>query len=675
MLIFLFFYLTLLLWLIHPIFGWISLLIVLFYFIKHKKQIKKSIFVFCLFLGLTFLASYTNKTKIDGKYQGMVIKSNDNFFLFSSELTNYYVYFEDNPFEVGDILSIDGYRLNLSYVNLESEFDFEAYLENLNVHFELKIKEINVINKTFIRVNKIKKIILNNYQEQEEEYIKAILFSIYSEEVMSTGIIVVLVNSGLIFYSILTILKRILNHFFNERITSIIIYVITFPFIILSSFKIGIIKAYLLSLNNDFKLNWKREKIYHYLLLITLFHNPLYFKNAGFYYIFLIPFFLPYLSEALNCFSFKTKSLMRSILFQIIYLPFFLYFQKGTTFLGFIFILILKYIFGGMLLLTYLLLLFPHLSFIINLFAKLYFFIINIVSKINITFHYDYINEFFILLLFVVIALILICFEKNNKKHGGIILLSLYTCLFFSSSEVLVNFNSYISFINVGQGDCALIHDKNTNVLIDVGGNLKKDIAVKVLIPYFQKKGIKRIDYIFLSHDDYDHSGALDSLISNFKVEGYYKGSDFKKYRINNLTFYNLNTFGDGSLENDDSSVIKLKFYTKTYLFCGDISKDIEIKIINNYDVNADILKLSHHGSSTSSSYEFLKAVSPKEAVISVGKNNYYHHPSKEVLSRLKKLDIKIRRTDQEGSITYKENKFSFLGFIYISLKSNKNRL
>ncbi len=675
MLIFLFFYLSLLLWLIHPFFGWVSLFITLIYFFKTKKQYKRCFFVLLLFWGITFLANNKNVYKTDDSYQGLVINAKKNYFLFSSDFITYYVYQKDNDFEVGDILKIKGYHQKLSFPNLESEFNFETYLENQNVRYELKIKEIKTLNKTFIRPKEIKKNILKNYQEGEAKYIESIVFSTYSNEIIKTGIFVILTNSGLIFYSVLSILKRILNRFFNDKITLIIIYLFTFPFLILTSFKIGIIKAYLISINRDFKLKFKREKIYNSLLIISLLHNPFYMKNASFYYTFLIPFLLPFLKEALDCFSYKTKPLMKSIFFQIVYLPFTIYFQNEASFLGFIFIFLLKNVFAIMLLITYILLLFPNLSFVINLLSQVYYFIVNIVSKVNIIFHFGYINDIFIFLMIFLIALLLIFFEKNNKKHGGLILFSLYTCILINSSEFLVGFKSYISFINVGQGDCALIHDKDTNVLIDVGGNLKKDIAIEVLIPYFQKLGIRRIDYIFLSHDDYDHSGSLESLISNFKVISYFKGSKFSKRRIKNLTFYNLNNFGDGSLENDDSSVIKLRFYTKTYLFCGDISKNIETKILNNYDVDSDIIKISHHGSSTASSIKFLKAVSPIEAVISVGEDNLYHHPSQLVLSRLEQLKIKVRRTDKEGSITYHENNFSFFGMIYISLKSKKNRL
>ena len=138
-----------------------------------------------------------------------------------------------------------------------------------------------------------------------------------------------------------------------------------------------------------------------------------------------------------------------------------------------------------------------------------------------------------------------------------------------------------------------------------------------------------------------------------FLVKNYFLGSSFSSIEVGDLKFTNLNHYGDNSLSNDDSSVIKVDFYGTSYLFTGDISIDIENKLIKYEDISSDILKIAHHGSKTSSSYNFLKKVNPKIAVISVGKNNYYNHPSDIVLKRLNSLNIKTYRTDIDGTITF----------------------
>ena len=122
------------------------------------------------------------------------------------------------------------------------------------------------------------------------------------------------------------------------------------------------------------------------------------------------------------------------------------------------------------------------------------------------------------------------------------------------------------------------------------------------------------------------------------------------------MNIKNLNDYYDvWTDENDRSLVLYLNLNEEYFLFMGDASKTIEKKIIDEYkSLTVDYLKVSHHGSSSASSLDFLKFINPKEAIISAGKNNFYGHPNKEVLDNLNKCNIKIRRTDLEGTITYK---------------------
>ena len=211
-----------------------------------------------------------------------------------------------------------------------------------------------------------------------------------------------------------------------------------------------------------------------------------------------------------------------------------------------------------------------------------------------------------------------------------------------------------VTFINVGQGDSILIRDHGKVVLLDTGGNLHFDMAKEVLIPYLYRKRIYHIDCLIASHGDFDHIGAKDSLMSNFKVYNYVDKKEDFPITIGNITLTNYNVYG-GKEENETSLVLGLSFMDKRWLFTGDATISIEKKIIlDNPSLKADILKAGHHGSDTSSCEEFLKAVSPETVIISVGKKNSYGHPSKAVISRMEKLGIKIRRTDLEGTITYK---------------------
>jgi len=241
--------------------------------------------------------------------------------------------------------------------------------------------------------------------------------------------------------------------------------------------------------------------------------------------------------------------------------------------------------------------------------------------------------------------------------------------------------------IDVGQGDSILIElPYNKNILIDTGGIVsyysedKHNIGKNILIPYFKTRGIKQIDYLILSHGDYDHMGEAEYLVNNFEIkkvilnndkfnyleENFIKSLDkknipyyqnIKELNIDNnkLYFFNNKDYGN---ENDNSNVIYTKINNYKFLFMGDAGVEVEKDIINKYDLNGiDVLKVGHHGSKTSSSKEFIDATTPKYSIISVGKNNKFGHPNNNVLDNLE--DSKIYRTDQDGSIMFeiKSNK------------------
>jgi competence protein ComEC len=180
-------------------------------------------------------------------------------------------------------------------------------------------------------------------------------------------------------------------------------------------------------------------------------------------------------------------------------------------------------------------------------------------------------------------------------------------------------------------------------------------MAEEVLIPYLRKKRIYHLDYLIASHGDYDHIGAKDSLLKNFSVGKFIDSTESFPLTFGNVTLTNYNHY-KASDENEKSLVLGMDFMDKKWLFMGDAPMEIEEEIIKDYPtLDCDILKAGHHGSKTSSSLDFLKTVTPDTAIISVGYKNHYGHPDKEVIARLESLNIEIRRTDVEGTITYQK--------------------
>lgn len=232
--------------------------------------------------------------------------------------------------------------------------------------------------------------------------------------------------------------------------------------------------------------------------------------------------------------------------------------------------------------------------------------------------------------------------------------------------------NLKIYFVDVGQADCILINDNNEYSLIDAGNNEDGEKIVK----YFKDLGITKFKYVFGTHAHEDHIGGMDNIIENFQIEHFYMPDTITTTRTfeevldaleekniafetpeedENLTFSDtvfkvLHVGKDKRDLNDTSIVLKLTYKNTSYLFMGDATSSVEKDILDK-DIKSDVLKVGHHGSQYSSTISFLKKVSPKYAIIEVGKNNSYNHPKEVTLKKLEDLGTKIYRTDEDGTI------------------------
>lgn len=240
--------------------------------------------------------------------------------------------------------------------------------------------------------------------------------------------------------------------------------------------------------------------------------------------------------------------------------------------------------------------------------------------------------------------------------------------------------NNYLSIhtIDVGQGDSILIQTPSSkNILID-GGD---DNSHHIISSYLKKHNVKNIDYIIATHFDSDHIGGLDNIIDKFNVSNIYAPnyeSDTVSYQnlINSCLNKNLNlqclSSGDfiniedninlavlapsyiQEENNLNSIVFRLDYKNKSFLFTGDAEANNELNIINSYELNdIDFLKVGHHGSSSSTTSEFVEEVSPDVAVISCGYKNQYGHPHKSTLDTLEKNNVLTYRTDILGNIVF----------------------
>lgn len=245
------------------------------------------------------------------------------------------------------------------------------------------------------------------------------------------------------------------------------------------------------------------------------------------------------------------------------------------------------------------------------------------------------------------------------------------------TQQPIISGSLKVHFLDVGQADSMLIETPGgKSMLIDAGNNADSDMVVS----YIKNKKINKIDVLVGTHPHEDHIGGMDVVIKSFDIGKIYMpkaSSTTKTFEdvLNALKAKGLKVttaaagvsidldkgtgceilapIGSGYGDiNNYSVVIKLTFGDTTFLFAGDAEELSEKEMLNKgYDLKADVLKIGHHGSSSSTSAAFLKAVAPEYAVICVGKENSYGHPTKETLDKLVQAKIQVLRTDINGTI------------------------
>ena len=643
----------------------ISICVVFFLFIvfkKFKNFIAVTFVLFSFLVGISISASLKYKA-VEVQQDGIFIveKVSTNYYLVSNYVDHFYVYEKNNEVDEGDFLKLEGNLSRINFVTLESEFDFKNYLKTKGVEYQLYVKSKEVIFQNPINPKNIKQNFIDKYSEENQALLKSLLFSQtdYDSDIIkssnSLNLISLISVSGIFINTFINLLIFLFGLKFNESKSRIFSFLILIPYFIINIFELSVLRIFLLNLGKTINISFFNKK-YNYLDIVCvvgifiLLLNPYNAMSLSF----ILGFGMSLTYILLLNFSNKkitTTACRRGLLLSLFLIPIQLNFNKSFNLLTFLYQIVLiplmNCIFIFSIVSLYLgynplldILLFP----IVQIFKGL--------VNLKFVLYHDSLPLELLIIYYLLFYAFIYVLEKEiylfNKKITGVFCLTVVIGLLPYKNI----YEKSVNFINVGQGDSILIRDRNTNVLIDTGGLKYKDLATSSLINYFKKKEVYKLDVVIITHDDFDHNGALNSLITYFPVKQVLTSYDEFPYKIGNLLFENFNIY-NFSDSNDRSLVLMLNFYGNKFLFMGDASKDVEEAIMKDFNVDADYIKLGHHGSKTSTGEDFIRAVSPKEAIISCGLNNYYGHPNKEVLDILEKEDIKIRRTDLEGTISY----------------------
>lgn len=658
--------------------------------ILQSRYIFKILTILILIITIIYTKYYpfksvfnTNDTEFIGIVEDYIIKDNQiKISLKSKEriiVTYKYTSKVFNNLSYGDKIKVTGVLKEPSTNNIFNNFNYKKYLYNKKIYYIIEASKIDKIQNNNNHIYTIKNLLYTRINSlKSSNYIKALLFgdNKLDKEIKTSyqknGISHLFSVSGFHINFITSIIYFYLDRVtYNKKIKYITVDIFLVLYLLLcntTSLLRCTVMNILLSINHLLKLNIKKIDIVLLTLILCIIINPFIIYDIGFIYSYTISFFLILYKNKYKTNNKLLKIIYISLISFLVSLPINIYTSYEINFLSIILNIIIVPIVSLILLpLSLLTLIFPILDNILYLITSILEKISLYTSNINI---FKQILSKPSIILIIIYYLVIILILSKNKHYYLILIL-----LIFHKTIPLYNSNLEVVMFDVGEADSMLIStpSKKVNILIDTG----RGIDINNIIIYLKSIGISKLNYLIITHGDEDHIGGALYLIDNFKVDNVIlnKG-DYTELEVELIThlknknikytnninkipllgsyMYLLNT-KKFSNENDNSIVTYFEYQKYKFLFMGDSSSKTEEYLINNYNLtNISFLKVGHHGSNTSSSPLFINKITPKVSLISVGRNNFYHHPNKEVLTNLS--NSVIYRTDINKSIKIKIN-------------------
>lgn len=623
----------------------------------------------------------TEKRKVDDSYRYFVRVRGANI----SEKS---VIFTEEDFPIGQKYLIDG-EINLANKNTNPNlFNYRNYLISKGIGLNIKITKIykegrssSILLKLRDKFyNYIHTIFENNLSKNSANFVISVVLGenlIQNEDIKELGLAHILAVSGLHIDLLIGFILYIFSKLkFNYRYGYISVLILAFLYGALIGFPYSIVRVLIINLIGflAFLYQYPEDKIKSLLIaaLIILIYNPFAVLNAGFVLSFVatsgVYLVYPKLRKYINK-HLLAESIGFTTAIQTTLLPFTAYYYGKINLTSLLANFLIVPVFTVTMYIIFAVIIFyPILSFIMTPFFVIVNYLLE--SMLNLTLilnSFKFLNIEFIRqsILISIYLYFLILVSIHIKKSNKILIKKFYIvnilAVMLSLGYEKLNPETSFSMIDIGQGDAFLINDRGDYYLIDVGGPKfdNYDSGEKILVPYLKSIGVSDIKAVFISHEDRDHSGNMEILNKNFNIQNvitsqnnigslakYHPKIIKKNDKIKLKNGYIACVFdGTKGEENAESMGLLINIEGIKILSLGDLPKEYE----DTLDIKADILKVSHHGSKTSTSKDFVGKVRPKVALISAGRNNRYGHPTKEVLENLD--GIKIYNTQTDGMV------------------------
>lgn len=641
---------------------YLFIIIYLIYIIRNKI-FTKIIIVSCIItFSIFFYLLNKPVPKLENRVEGKVVDiQNKEFNTHIIIKTNSHkvlvttLHFE---YKVGDIILAEGNAYYPEEESYKGGFNYKEYLNSKGIQYIINATRFEFVKDSFCK-EEIKFKIYDFYEKKLNQisfsYFKVFLFgdndfnSTIKKDINKVGIAHIFSISGMHLNIIVSVLYLILRKFSRDEIlieNILIIFLVIY--VCICGFSVSIVRAssmiilgYLFA---RYSIRFSKIDILFTSIIINLLINPLGIYQVGFWLTYLISYFLSLFGKLTYNKNKLISQIKLSILCIFISLGITLNISNEVNLISIILVPIVTLIITYVLLpYTYMFLFIPIISRInlLTYFNKL----ITTIGKNSIVFKFKDLNIYFIIIYYILVIYIFILIEskKIRFKHMSIYIFFIFICY----NIRLTNMYHEITIIDVGNGDSILVslpHNKGNMLIDSYGSNLN----------YLKDMGIRKIDYLVLTHSDEDHIGSVSELIESINVKtiisSKYDTLPFNSKKVSSGdSFYlgdtRIDVLGpirNSTVKNNISIVLQMNMLGYKFLFCGDIESQAELDLVNKYhsDLQSDFIKVAHHGSNTSSTSDFLSYVKPKYSFISVGLNNRYSFPSNEVLYRLSKTEI-----------------------------------